>query len=773
MNKLVLYLSMLLLSGSVLAQDSLSTICEVDYFNATRYAGGRNIARTPNGNVVVVFEPASNYTNGSMDIHYAIYNSIFGSWDVAKLSNSPENATGIPAIIAHPDSEIAYAVWKELASDGKRNAMFSKLTFIDAFTHQWSAPVVADNIDNNTGVITVDIASDGSIFNLFSIWNDPAVFDANIYSSRSTDGGVTWNTYNLTSEFPTPNSLPINYLDVNLAPGRNGNMYACWEDKPTEITNTYELLFSEYSKGTDSWSKPEIISPLFDGDKSTIKYVDGCTLRPEAQSVYNMGPADYALAGKSAVMYYDNGTSKVLSSWFNPYYMKPDEDWTKHLSEVVSFFGLTANDSLLVVDDDNRYNNEWVVTNALDSVGINYSVHDCGDVGGLPNNIPTADEMDNYAMVIWFCGSDGKDIAFWNAAEEDNPELISYLNSAGSKLWVLGEDVLYDRYGGAPDAFSAGDFPYDYLGIASYDVQAYADDEKQGVSELDLVTDNGLTVSTVDPIGWGAGGTRQGEPSIATDAAHTLHLVYHDENGDHIMYKQYDGTNWSEPVQIDASADTVYVERPNIAVDPNLGVYITWVQATGMYQIEDKNWKVYNVFYATSPDGGQTWNAPVQMSNATETNLESYSVKNATIGKQVRPAIEGVFEGGADVVWTQYDPASSMGYYIMYGRIPYVGTLTGIEETGPAVACRFKLLPNYPNPFNPVTTIGYQLAAQSQVTLSVYNVLGQKVRTLVNETQRAGAHSVVLNAQGLPSGVYFARLEAGTQRAIQKMILMK
>ncbi len=772
MNKVLLFMSMVLLSGTLLAQTSLAPVCEVDYYNATRYAGGRNIARTPAGNVVVIFEPASNYTNGSMDIHYATYNSIFGNWDVAKLSNSVDNATGLPAIIAHPDSNICYAAWKEKNAEGKRDAMFSKLTFVDAFTHQWSTPVVADDIDNNTGVITIDLADDGTLFNLFSIWNDPAVFDANIYSSRSTDGGTTWHTYNLTSEFPTPNSLPINYLDVNLAPAKDGDMYAVWEDKPTEITNTYEILYSKYSKAGDAWSRPEIISPVFDGDAAIHKYVDGCTPVNGAQSVYTMGPSDYEYSNESSVIYYDNGTSKVLSSWFNPYYMQPETAKNQFVTDVVSFFGLTATDSVLLVDDDNRYNNEWVMTAALDSAAIPYKLHDCGDVGGLPNMMPTAAEMQKYGMVIWYCGSDGKDIAFWNAAEENNPELKTYLSGMNSKLWVIGEDVLYDRYGGAPDSFATGDFCYDYLGIASYDMQSYKDDNKLGVQELDK-TDGGPDVSTINPIGWGAGGIRQGEPSIASDSLRHLHMAYHDEKGDHIMYQNFDGNAWSTPVQIDNSADTVYVERPNIAVDPNYGVYVTWVQATGDFTTGEKTYKVYNVFYATSPDGGQTWNAPVQLTSMAETNEASFSVKNPTIGKEVRRAIDGVFEGGADVVWTQYDPASSMGYYIMYARIPYMGTLTDIEDHQPKVGYQFELSPNYPNPFNPVTEISYQLENSGAVTLTVYNVLGQKIQTLVNTRQKAGEHSVSFNGAQLPSGVYFTRLQSGSNVAVQKMILMK
>lgn len=80
---------------------------------------------------------------------------------------------------------------------------------------------------------------------------------------------------------------------------------------------------------------------------------------------------------------------------------------------------------------------------------------------------------------------------------------------------------------------------------------------------------------------------------------------------------------------------------------------------------------------------------------------------------------------------------------------------------------------NYPNPFNPSTTITYRLLYGSFVTVKVYDVLGREVRTLVNTRQSAGIHTVSFEGRGLPSGVYFYRLEAGNYREAKKMILMK
>ena len=93
----------------------------------------------------------------------------------------------------------------------------------------------------------------------------------------------------------------------------------------------------------------------------------------------------------------------------------------------------------------------------------------------------------------------------------------------------------------------------------------------------------------------------------------------------------------------------------------------------------------------------------------------------------------------------------------------------------------FKLEQNYPNPFNPTTTISYtipkvetqNLASLQNVTLKIYDILGRKVATLVNEKQIPGKYSVQFNASNLPSGVYFYTLRAGNFVQTRKMVFMK
>jgi hypothetical protein len=85
----------------------------------------------------------------------------------------------------------------------------------------------------------------------------------------------------------------------------------------------------------------------------------------------------------------------------------------------------------------------------------------------------------------------------------------------------------------------------------------------------------------------------------------------------------------------------------------------------------------------------------------------------------------------------------------------------------------FALAQNYPNPFNPSTRIEFDVPRESHVRLDVYNLLGERIATLVDETRSAGIHSVQFDASALPSGLYLYRMSAGELTFVRKMILTR
>ncbi|MGA9406810.1 MAG: T9SS type A sorting domain-containing protein [Bacteroidota bacterium] len=106
------------------------------------------------------------------------------------------------------------------------------------------------------------------------------------------------------------------------------------------------------------------------------------------------------------------------------------------------------------------------------------------------------------------------------------------------------------------------------------------------------------------------------------------------------------------------------------------------------------------------------------------------------------------------------------------GLFMSTGTPTRVDGKNEAPSS-FSLFQNYPNPFNPATVIRYQLSVNSLVTLKVYDVLGRVVKTLIEERQAPGTHSITFDASSLSSGVYLYRLAAGNFVDAKKMILLK
>ena len=123
--------------------------------------------------------------------------------------------------------------------------------------------------------------------------------------------------------------------------------------------------------------------------------------------------------------------------------------------------------------------------------------------------------------------------------------------------------------------------------------------------------------------------------------------------------------------------------------------------------------------------------------------------------------------------WVNIYLADNSGNALGEGRelpgVWYTGTFVN-DETHPE---EFHLTQNYPNPFNPVTTISYALPQSEQVILTVYDILGRKIETLVNNVQSTGHYSVRWDAGDLSSGVYLCRIKAGRHEQTIRMLLMR
>ncbi len=102
---------------------------------------------------------------------------------------------------------------------------------------------------------------------------------------------------------------------------------------------------------------------------------------------------------------------------------------------------------------------------------------------------------------------------------------------------------------------------------------------------------------------------------------------------------------------------------------------------------------------------------------------------------------------------------------------PHVATSIGRDDN--TLVRTYELRQNYPNPFNPVTTIEYAIAAPGRVQVEIFNLLGERVKTLVDQNQTTGIHKVEFDGASLSSGVYFYTIRSGDFFKTKKMILLK
>jgi hypothetical protein len=107
------------------------------------------------------------------------------------------------------------------------------------------------------------------------------------------------------------------------------------------------------------------------------------------------------------------------------------------------------------------------------------------------------------------------------------------------------------------------------------------------------------------------------------------------------------------------------------------------------------------------------------------------------------------------------------------GMIEELGVASATPQVGAGLVTGYALRGNYPNPFNPTTTISFDLAAAGHTTLKVFNIQCQEIATLVDGHRQAGSHVTSFDATGLASGMYFSRLEVNGFTATQKMLLLK
>jgi len=203
----------------------------------------------------------------------------------------------------------------------------------------------------------------------------------------------------------------------------------------------------------------------------------------------------------------------------------------------------------------------------------------------------------------------------------------------------------------------------------------------------------------------------------------------------------------------------------------------TGTNPTIKFTVSDQTTITEFSMWVTWPPGECGGSIPISRSSVTISGAafsisRSSSNQKYTVAGTYKPGHPACFEGNYSM-WDK-DPwgqiCTQSGAWTALCRCPVCPVA---ENSTCQLDRNFRLCQNHPNPFNPTTTIRYELPKRSRVALKVFNILGEEVTTLVDAFQEAGTQTSAFDASGLPSGVYFYRLTAGGFVETRKMVLVR
>ena len=358
-----------------------------------------------------------------------------------------------------------------------------------------------------------------------------------------------------------------------------------------------------------------------------------------------------------------------------------------------------------------------------------------------------------------------------------------YAKSSLSSTWNSGWDVNINMGGGAFK--STGDFSHmntntttisqgfdlkatfgslvDSLGgEAGYTVYPYAYRSKKGAIVIDYA---------VDPVIGGSGSPSWWQKEYGNEPDPTFILPW--------FYDPQKGITLSEPSKRYQTTDIFY-NNPN----PSPGDTLTISARVRNFSLKNTIKPVAVRFYLGDPTNGGIPLVDVKgdtlVSTADTIGARRYA--DVQFHWKVPATVPAAFLYGGNIVriYAVIDPNNQItevheNNNMGWSPLKVSGIVTAIQKNpeGSQLPSSIKLYPNYPNPFNPTTTIHYALPASGNVKLTVYNILGRQVARLVDGRQSAGNHQIRFNASQLSSGVYFYRLQVNNIVRTGKMMLIK
>jgi hypothetical protein len=231
---------------------------------------------------------------------------------------------------------------------------------------------------------------------------------------------------------------------------------------------------------------------------------------------------------------------------------------------------------------------------------------------------------------------------------------------------------------------------------------------------------------------------------------------------------KYDGVNWT--VYNTKNSELLDNHVLSIAIDDSgnkwIGTY------NGLAKYDGSNWIVYHTSNSGLPhnwiqsiaidQGGNRWiGTHGGLAKYDGLNWIVYHTSNSGLPSN---NVQSIVIDGSGNKWI------GTGYGL---AVFHEGGIVGVKERINAIPSQFAIRQNYPNPFNPSTKIRCEIRDLGFITLKVFDVLGREVATLINDVKQPGSYDVEWNAQGVPSGVYFYRIQTLEFIQTKKMILIR
>jgi len=269
---------------------------------------------------------------------------------------------------------------------------------------------------------------------------------------------------------------------------------------------------------------------------------------------------------------------------------------------------------------------------------------------------------------------------------------------------------------------------------------------------------------------------------VGTPTYDNIWLVRTDSNGDTLWTRTYGGSSGETAYSVQQTSDGGYIIAGSTysfgagqwdfyLVKTNSLGDMMWTRTYGGSSME---W-AYSV--QLTSDGGYvvagsttSFGAGSRDYYLVKTNSNGDTLWTRTYGGSASDeayAIQQTSDGGF-ILAGETASAGLMDFYLVK-----TGSVSAMELPAVSLPREYALVQNFPNPFNPVTTIRYDVNVMGPVSLKVFDLLGHEVETLVQGTIPAGSYSVAWDAARLPSGIYLCHIKAGEFVQTQKMMLLK